>query len=117
MEAPRKGSKGGRVAIYDESLKIAVCCDYHSGRLSVSQVGKKHGLDEGTVYHFLRWYKKHQGRLEGLASASISKDQDVVGLSKELAYAQLRITALELLLKNAEKEMGVDILKKHGTKR
>lgn len=60
MEAPRKGSKGGRVAIYDESLKIAVARDYQSGILSMSQVAKKHHIGKVTAYHFVRWYKKFQ---------------------------------------------------------
>jgi transposase-like protein len=66
MEKPRKGSKGGRIAIYDESFKISVASEYHLGGLSVLQVAQKHGLEEKTVYHFLRWYKRHQSTICGV---------------------------------------------------
>ncbi|MEQ7798162.1 transposase [Pedobacter sp. ASV1-7] len=116
MEKPRKGSKGGRVAIYDESFKIAVASEYHIGSLSVLQLAQKHGLEEKTVYHFLRWYKHHQLAL-GVEPPLNTTSKDSISLANELAYAKLKITALELLISNAEREMGVDIRKKSGTKR
>lgn len=116
MEKPRKGSKGGRVAIYDESFKICVASDYHMGGLSVLQLAQKHGLEEKTVYHFLRWYKHHQSTL-GVEKPSDVDNQGRLSIENELAYAKLKITALELLISNAEREMGVDIRKKSGTKR
>lgn len=117
MEKPRKGSKGGRVAIYDESFKLAVASEYHLGALSVLQVAQKHGLNERTVYHFLRWYKHHQSSLGFSEPRSEVNPKQRLDLEKELAYARLKITALELLIHNAEREMGVDIRKKSGTKR
>jgi len=116
MEKPRKGSKGGRIAIYDESFKIAVASEYHIGGMSVLQIAQKHGLEEKTVYHFLRWYKHHQSSL-GVEQPSKIESQNRLNLENELAYAKLKITALELLISNAEREMGVDIRKKSGTKR
>lgn len=116
MEKPRKGSKGGRLTIYDDSFKIAVARDYVEGNLSQLQVAQKHGIGISTMYHFMSWYRKHQlGGIEEPQSSSMplpAQDQ----MAKELAAARLKITALELLLSNAEREMGVDILKKPGTK-
>jgi len=116
MEKPRKGSKGGRLTIYDDSFKIAVARDYLEGNLSQLQVAQKYGINITTMYHFMHWYRKHQPDCtEEPQSSSVqlpAPDQ----LAKELAAARLKITALELLLSNAEREMGVDILKKPGTK-
>jgi len=36
-------------------------------------------------------------------------------LAKELSRARLKLTAMEMLISNYEKEMGVDIIKKSGT--
>lgn len=119
MEKPRKGSKGGRLTIYDDSFKISVAREYLTGEYSMLQVARKYGLTEGTMYHFMRWYKKHSVVLkEEPQSSSLSTDSSKtpVELAKELAYAKLKITALELLISNAEREMGVDIVKKPGTK-
>jgi transposase-like protein len=119
MEKPRKGSKGGRLTIYDDSFKISVAREYLTGEYSMLQVARKYGLAESTMYHFMRWYKKHSVVLkEEPQSSSLSDDSSktALELAKELAYAKLKITALELLISNAEREMGVDIVKKPGTK-
>lgn len=117
MEKPRKGSKGGRLTIYEDSFKILVARDYLSGTLSQLQIAKKYGLSAGNIFYFLSWYKKHyQVASEEPQSSSESSSTDTE-LLRELAEARLRITALELLLSNAEQEMGVNILKKSGTKR
>lgn len=119
MEKPRKGSKGGRLTIYDDSFKISVAREYLTGEYSMLQVAKKYGLNESTMHHFMRWYKKRSLEVkEEPQSSSLSNDssKNPIELAKELAYAKLKITALELLISNAEREMGVDIVKKSGTK-
>lgn len=116
MEKPRKGSKGGRLTIYDDSFKIAVARDYYTGDLSMLQVARKHGIEEKTMYYFVRWYKSHQLQVSEEPQSSSEQQRIPDTLLKELAAAKLKITALELLLSNAEREMGVDIVKKSGTK-
>jgi transposase-like protein len=117
MEKPRKGSKGGRLTIYDDSFKLLVANDYYSGDLSMLQVARKHGIEEKTMYYFIRWYKAHQLQVPEEPQSSSENLQSTHALTRELAAAKLKITALELLLSNAEREMGVDIIKKPGTKR
>lgn len=116
MEKPRKGSKGGRLTIYDDSFKILVARDYLSGNLSQLQVAKKHGLTEGNVYYFLSWYRQHYPQVPVEIQSSPEKISSEPELLHQLAEAKLKITALELLLSNAEREMGVSIIKKPGTK-
>jgi len=118
MERPRKGSKGGAPPMYEESFKIAVAREYLSGEYSQSQLARKHGLRSGDVVaFFVRWYQKNQQQRQGqgdsIPAASCDTDQQ---LAHELRMANLKITALEMLIKNAEKELGVDIRKKSGTK-
>lgn len=116
MENPRKGSKGGRLTIYDDSFKIAIARDYLEGNLSQLQVAQKHGIGIKTMYHFLKWYRMHRPDCTAEPQGSLVQLPASDQLAKELASARLKITALELLLSNAEREMGVDILKKPGTK-
>jgi len=114
MEQPRKGSMGGRLTIYEDSFKILVARDYLSGNLSQRQIGNKYGLSEKTIFYFLHWYRQRYSPVkEEQQSSSASTSPD---LASQLAEAKLKITALELLLSNAEQEMGVNILKKSGTK-
>lgn len=117
MEKPRKGSKGGRLTIYEDSFKILVARDYHSGDLSQLQVAKKYGLSEQTIYYFMNWYKRHFSAVAEEPKSSSATCATEPELVRQLAEAKLKITALELLLSNAEQEMGVNIVKKPGTKR
>ncbi|MCX2486796.1 transposase [Pedobacter sp. MR2016-24] len=117
MEKPRKGLNIGRIPTFEDSFKIAVAREYISGDFSYRQVGNKYDLSGDTVRHFVYWYRKHycSGSNE-LSSVPESSSTANEGLVKELALARLKITAMEMLISNFEKETGVDILKKYGTK-
>jgi transposase-like protein len=121
MEKPRKGLKIGRIPIYDQSFKIAVVREYLAGEYSLVQVGQKHNLPKNTVHHFIQWYKKYypEPTLPEVVQESgpeTKPERTRAELEKELAYANLKITAFEILISNAEREMGVDIRKKVGSK-
>jgi transposase-like protein len=115
-----KGRKGqlGKASVFEESLKIAIARDYLTGQLSYSQVAKKYNLPGGdTARYFVSWYKlwaaKNEAESELLPPVQQSYEKD---LEKQLKEANIRITALEMMIKNAEQELGIDIVKKSGTK-
>jgi transposase-like protein len=121
MEKPRKGPSMGAIPIYDPSFKIAVVREYITGEYSQTQVARKHNISEGTMHHFVKWYKEHfpePGMPEAVEGVQpeMESGRTKNELEKELAYANLKITALEMLISNAEREMGVDIRKKPGSK-
>ena len=110
--------KDGRPPVYANSLKIAIAREYLTGHLGYHQMAVKHGIGHDTVHHFVRWYKKHystEGDTPGPEDRSITpqKDND---MAKELKQANLKIMALEMLIENAQKELGIDLVKKLGTK-
>lgn len=122
MEKPRKGSMNGPIPVYDQSFKIAIARAYLIGQYSLSQVGAMHNLPSNTVHTFVRWYNKHfpepdipQSAID--AEIQTQPERTREELEKELAFANLKITAFEILINNAEQEMGVDIRKKAGSKR
>lgn len=116
----QKGRKGflGREPKYEESFKIAVAREYLSGQLSLHQLAKKYQLEKrDTVRHFVRWYKQWLSKQEELdAIVPSQKADDSLAMEQQLQYANLRIAALEMLIQNAEKELGIDLIKKSGTK-
>ena len=121
MEKPRKGSNAGRLPVYDQSFKIAIAREYLSGDYSLTQIGEKHKLSKDTVHHFIQWYKKNYPELTLPESPmesppAVKPMRTREELEQELAYANLKVTAYELLISNAEREMGVDIRKKPGSK-
>ncbi|SDM62814.1 Transposase and inactivated derivatives [Daejeonella rubra] len=121
MEKPRKGSKSGLPPIYEDDFKIAVAREYLTGKLSYSQLARKHGLSgEHTPRYFVRWYKQWllDHELDSpLGQSDVFTHKSSTELERQLAEANLKITALETMIRIAEESLGVDIRKKSGTKR
>jgi transposase len=123
---PRKNKLGGK-SLYEESLKIAVARDYITGNLSHQQVAEKYNIVGGrqTVRGFVRWYQKHFHLQLSQANSSPpvkldsnqqEQSKTVRDLEKELSDANLKITALEIMIEIAERDLGIEIRKKRGTK-
>jgi len=111
----------GAPSVYEESLKIAVARDYLIGNLSQTQVAEKYQLKNGEVVRgFVRWYNSHYDTQLAVSNTSppsgTSPPLDIKNLEQELANANLKIAALEIMIEIAEKDLGIDIRKKRGTK-
>lgn len=107
--------KQGRLPIYEASLKIAIAREYLTGNLGYGKLAMKHGLATRTVIHFVRWYNKNYSQ----SICSIEKPvelPDNQDLEEKLKTANLKITALEIMIEKANKELDIDIVKKSGTK-
>lgn len=116
MEKRRKGLNEGRIPLYEDSLKIVVAKDYIEGKCSYRQLGLKYNLSAATVRYFVVWYQK-VFLLSEPTTPVISVTDSNEFLAKELALTRLKLTAMEMMIKNYEKETGVDIIKKSGSKR
>jgi transposase-like protein len=114
MEKPREGKIIGTPVSYENSFKIAIAREYLEGKLSQAQLGRKYGLNSGEVVrYFVNWYKKNIDGNQPSIPPDTGTDQ---GLQEELRLANLKITALEMMINIAEKELDIDIRKKPGTK-
>lgn len=119
-----KGKSPGPPPIYTESLKITVAREYLTGDQSRSQLAKKYGLgNRDVVKSMLSWYKRHYGldqlptvKQESVGCSAPVDDSSSTEKDKQLQEALLKVEALELLIANAQKELGVDLIKKLGTK-
>lgn len=112
--------KQGRDPIYPESLKVAVAREYITGNLGYGKLAAKYNLRGPDVArHFVLWYRNRYPatagaqRVQAEADLSFSKDRL---LEKQLQEANLKIAGLEMLIEIASKELGIDIVKKPGTK-
>jgi transposase-like protein len=109
MKIPEKKRYAGK---YDPALKITIAREYLSTDQGYDALAKKYNIAQGTLPSFIRWYQQRYP--DGAADqqhATATGSQD-----KDLQQAQLKIEALELLIENAGKELGVDLVKKFGTK-
>lgn len=117
-----KKEKLGVPPIYANSLKVAVAREYLTSNLSAGELRKKYNLPYADcVHYFVRWYKNKCASDEKLLNISRTdttlnidtKDQDLLN---QLNEANLKIVGLEMLIEIAQKELGIDIIKKPGTK-
>jgi transposase-like protein len=108
-----KSKLHGKPLVYDNSLKIAIAREYLTSDLGVGRLGAKYGLSASTVQYFVKWYraKYPDNLIPEETSVPLQSDTD-----KALKEANLKIAALELLIENAGKELGIDLVKKLGTK-
>jgi hypothetical protein len=108
-----KLKKQGKPVIYDNSLKVALAREYLTSELGFGKLGVKYGLSEDTVRYFVNWYKTKYP--DGIVAEQTAVPQQS-DADKALKEANLKIAALEMLIENAGKELGIDLVKKHGTK-
>ena len=112
--------KEGRSPIYQTSLKIAIARQYLTGNLGYGKLAAKHNLSTRTVIHFVRWYRKNYPEpiqeTISLPAVQLASGDTNQQLEKKLKEANLKITALEILIQKAGKELDTDLIKKHGTK-
>lgn len=107
---------------YEQSLKERVVSDYLSGGGTYRQLGAKYGIGFQLIHH---WVQAFKGK--GKSSAKKSKEPDVKQiqdlphevkqLQEELRQARLYNKLLEALVDISKEQYGIDLRKKHGTKR
>lgn len=113
--------KSGGQQVYSDSFKILVSREYLTGKLSYSQLAEKYNLPgEATPRYFMKWYQKWESNLE-LEVPQVVDSEDLgikneQELRDELFEANLKITALEILIKKAEELHGAGLVKKSGAK-
>ena len=113
-------NNGGKAPIYDHAFKIALAHEYLTTNQGYGTIAVKYNLPGAdTVRYFVNWYKRkypeglpNPGDIEEPPLENIDKRQ----ISKQLKQANLKIAGLEMLIETASKELGIDIVKKPGTK-
>ena len=104
---------------YSEAFKKEVVREYEKGFLNKDQLQAKYGLGGNSTV--LKWCRKY-GKLHYPEKGSLGRPmkdpqkQRIKDLEKQLEEAKLKLIAYEKLIEIAEKEDGVNILKKDGAK-
>jgi transposase len=84
---------------------------------SYRNLAEKYGSTSSTVYRMVKHKKKQEE--EQLLAAKQAEDMpdDVASLKEALRKARLKIELQDLMLDISSKELGIDLRKKHGTRR
>ena len=109
MNSPKKRK---RTSKYDPKLRIAIAQEYLATDLGYGSLAKKYGIAASTVKDFVTWYRQ---KYTEVMEAPSAEGVEVIS-SQEQKDSDLKVIALQLLIENASKELGVDLVKKFGTK-
>ena len=110
MDIPKKRKRKDK---YDAQLKIAISQEYLSTDLGILSLSKKYNIPKSTIRDFVTWYKDKY--TTGL-TASSGEQAEVIKNDYSNSDSDLKVIALQMLIENASKELGVDIVKKFVTK-
>ncbi len=112
--------KQGKRQVYDNSFKVAVAREHLTSNLGYGALAKKYAIPQSTVQDFVKWYRKNSLTntlpTDNPVELGGIKGSSPLELEQKLKEANLKITALEMFIENASKEMGYDLGKKYGTK-
>jgi hypothetical protein len=106
----------GREPTYEPGLRIAVAREYLTTNLGYKKLALKYTLPVTTVRGFVNWYREKYPDELNLSATKETKSPPSTFTEEDLKQAHLKITALEMLIEQASKELGVDLIKKFGTK-
>lgn len=125
LDKIRKGQVGAK-SKFDLSFKRKVVLEHHHGTGPLIATASKYGIDRTTLVTWIKWYEKDQASLVPLDAMDTNKDDaapdpqpvpdDLKALQEELRLARVKLACLESLIDITERDLGIDIRKKAGTR-
>ncbi|RYZ25623.1 MAG: hypothetical protein EOO10_17785 [Chitinophagaceae bacterium] len=112
---------------YSPAIVRAVLYDVETSSQTLAQIAAKYGLPKGSGSLISKWVKKYSSSFTAMEDlqpetsnadhlSTAAKSRGERELQKQLEEAKRKIICLETMIDIAEREIGVDIRKKSGTK-
>lgn len=108
--------------LFSEDFKQSLVKEFESGKYSVNQLGRLHGIKDAVIY---RWIYKFSTfnekgvRVVEIKASSMQKlkelEQKVKELERIIGQKQIKIDYLEKMIEIAKEELFIDIKKNSGT--
>lgn len=99
----------------DKNTAAQIIEDRRVDGLSYRSLVKKYNLPITSIHRLIMGKPKKQAKIPALAAESLPEDINL--LKEELRKARLKIELQDLMLDISSKELGIDLRKKHGTRR
>jgi len=107
---------------YSEEFKRSLVSDYESGKYSVCQLEKLHGISNTSIYSWIykfstfntkgyRVVEKNKSTLEKVKEL----EKKIKDLEQTVGRKQIMIDYLETMMDVAKDELNIDIKKNYGT--
>jgi transposase-like protein len=107
---------------YSQEFKNQIVKDFETGKFSVPQLEKLHGIDNRTIYNWIYKYSNFNERgyrIMEMKKSSTSKIRDLEDRIKELervvGQKQIMIDYLDKMIEIAKEELDIDLKKNFNT--
>ncbi|WP_224491652.1 transposase [Robertkochia flava] len=109
---------------YSEDFKKQLVSEFESGKFSVLELSRLHGMPFQTIYKWIYKYShfnKHGYRVIEMKDSSQQKikelEQKIKMLERTVGQKQILIDYLEKMMEIAKEELDIDIKKNYSTPR
>jgi len=107
---------------FTEAFKKSIVKDFESGKFSVPQIEKLHGISNALIYKWIykfSTFNEKGYRVVDIKQSSINKlkelEQKVKELEQAVGQKQIKIDYLEKMIDIAKDELDIDIKKNFNT--
>lgn len=107
---------------YSESFKREIVAAFESGKYSVLQLEKLHGVSDASIYLWIYKYSDFNKKGYRIVESSGSSDKEVENLrsqikelERKVGQKQIKIDYLEKMIELADQELDIDIKKNSDT--
>ena len=108
--------------VYSIEFKKELVSEFESGKFSVMELSRLHGIPFGTIYRWVYEYSPNQERGYRVVEMKDSSSKKVKDLERRireleamLGRKQIEIDYLETMMEVAKEELDIDIKKNFGT--
>jgi len=104
----------------DEKTAESILIDRNLLGLNYRTLEKKYGISRAQIHRMVMSKQKKEKKpsaIKALPVEDTALPDDVKTLREELRKARLKIELQDLMIDISSKELGIDLRKKHGTKR
>ncbi len=127
----RRISRKARRSVFDEVFKRKIVQEYQQGRETLKAIAMRNGINRSTVSNWLDSDARERAQLltlgameaestgsaeSGKSAGEVPDASDLKAVQVELRVARIKLACLETLIDLTEKDLGIDIRKKAGTR-
>src|ERR1700712_3017035 len=104
----------------EQKTELAILYDRNVKKVSYRTLAKKYGISRTQIHRMVMSKREKREKPVAIKPVEIEETflpDDIKTLKEELRLARLKIELQDLMIDISSKELGIDLRKKHGTKR
>jgi transposase len=104
----------------EQKIELEILYDRNIKGLSYRTLARKYGISRTQIHRMVMSKQKKREKpkvIKPVVEEELALPDDIKTLKEELRLARLKIELQDLMIDISSKELGIDLRKKHGTRR